>query len=265
MQQARDFREETEALYRAIVTLKDEDFRRPTQFKGWTIDDVIGHLHFWNYAADLSLCDEQEFAKLLAWVTRRLGAGEGHRGFTTEWLDGLRGCALRERWREFALVMSERFAAADPERRLQWAGPPMKAATSITARQMETWAHGQEIYDLLGVECEHTDRIKNIALLGVKTYGWTFKNRGLEPPGPPPHVRLTAPSGAVWQWNEPDEANLVEGAAVEFCKVVTQTRNVADTSLRVVGPVAEQWMRIAQCFAGPPEDPPPPGTRSVRR
>ena len=53
----------------------------------------------------------------------------------------------------------------------------------------------------------------------------------------------------------------VEGAAVDFCKVVTQTRNVADTALRVSGPVAADWMTIVQCFAGPPEDPPAPGTR----
>jgi hypothetical protein len=46
---------------------------------------------------------------------------------------------------------------------------------------------------------------------------------------------------------------------------VTQTRNVADTGLSVTGPVAEDWMTIVQCFAGPPEDPPAPGTRFARR
>ena len=56
-------------------------------------------------------------------------------------------------------------------------------------------------------------------------------------------------------------ADHVQGSATEFCQVVTQVRNVADTSLRVAGPVATQWMRIAQAFAGPPEMPPAPGTR----
>jgi hypothetical protein len=34
--------------------------------------------------------------------------------------------------------------------------------------------------------------------------------------------------------------------------VVTQRRHVADTALDVRGPVAAQWMQIAQAFAGPP-------------
>jgi uncharacterized protein (TIGR03084 family) len=130
-----------------------------------------------------------------------------------------------------------------------------------TARQMETWAHGQEIFDLLKIERKHTDRIKNIAVIGIKTFGWTFVNRGLEVPGDIPYVRLTAPSGAIWEWNEPDEHNRIEGSAVAFCHVVTQGRNIADVNLTVVGDTAERWMAIAQCFAGGPEDPPKPGER----
>ena len=42
-----------------------------------------------------------------------------------------------------------------------------------------------------------------------------------------------------------------------------QTRALADTRLRVEGPVAREWMSIAQCFAGPPEDPPAPGSRCL--
>jgi len=53
----------------------------------------------------------------------------------------------------------------------------------------------------------------------------------------------------------------VAGDATEFCQVVTQTRNVADTRLDVKGETAVRWMAMAQCFAGPPEDPPEPGTR----
>ncbi len=130
------------------------------------------------------------------------------------------------------------------------------------ARFMEVWAHGQDVYDLMRVPREHTDRIKNIAVLGVKTFGWTFVNRGLEVPGAPPYVRLVAPSGAIWEWNEPNETNKVSGTAVEFCQVVTQGRNVADTALEVVGETATRWMAIAQCFAGGPADPPKSGERA---
>jgi hypothetical protein len=64
----------------------------------------------------------------------------------------------------------------------------------------------------------------------------------------------------VWSWGEPGE-NSVTGSASEFCQVVTQVRNVADTSLVVRGPVATEWMGMAQCFAGAAEPPPKPGTR----
>jgi uncharacterized protein (TIGR03084 family) len=140
----------------------------------------------------------------------------------------------------------------------------MSVRSSITARLMETWAHGQEVYDQLGVVRVDGDRIKNIAVLGVNTFSWTFANRKLEAPCPTPHVRLAAPSGAIWEWNEDILSDRVEGGATEFCQVVAQTRNLADTSLRVTGEVATRWMTIAQCFAGPVSDPPAPGTRGPR-
>jgi hypothetical protein len=65
----------------------------------------------------------------------------------------------------------------------------------------------------------------------------------------------------IWEWTESGEANLIEGSAVEFCQVVAQTRSIADTKLQVFGETAVAWMSIAQCFAGSPENPPPPGTR----
>jgi uncharacterized protein (TIGR03084 family) len=140
----------------------------------------------------------------------------------------------------------------------------MSVRSSITARLMETWAHGQAVYDVLGQMRSDTDRLKNIAVLGINTFGWTFANRGIAVPAVIPTVRLTAPSRAIWEWGPPKADNLVEGSAVEFCQVVTQVRNIEDTALRVVGATAAHWMSIAQCFAGPPEDPPAPGSRFRR-
>jgi uncharacterized protein (TIGR03084 family) len=99
-------------------------------------------------------------------------------------------------------------------------------------------------------------------VIGVKTFGWTFLNRGLDVPEDLPYVRVSAPSGATWEWGEPDQDNRVEGTAVDFCRVVTQNRNVTDTGLTVVGETAKRWMSIAQCFAGGPVDPPAPGERA---
>ena len=164
-------------------------------------------------------------------------------------------------WLKPAGEIADIYATADPKARLKWAGPDMSARSSITARLMETWAHGQEVYDHLGVERADHDRIKNIAHLGVSTFGWTYQVRRMELPPAAPFVRLTAPSGAVWTWGEASAANSVAGSATEFCQVVTQVRNVADTKLVVRGPVATQWMGMAQCVAGAAERQAAPGSR----
>ena len=260
LQQAIDFRDESEVLFALLDALDDQDREKKTQFKDWTINDVIAHLHLGNYAADLSLQDSVAFLDF----TRRFTSGSkqgGHLAFTHVWLDGIKNRALLNRWRTFSQETADRFMDADPKRRVKWFGPDMSVRSSITARLMETWAHSQAVYDVLGKMRTDADRIKNVVIIGLNTFGWTFKNRELVVPTHIPYLRLSAPSGGIWEWNPPSKENCIEGSAVEFCQVVTQVRNITDTTLRVVGETATVWMSIAQCFAGPPQDPPAPGSR----
>lgn len=261
MQQAIDFYEESEALFRLIDPLEEQAFDQKTQFKEWSINDVLGHLHMWNWAADLTLKDSEAFEAFLNKLVEALMSGTPLRQFEYDWRGGVNGRELLRQWHEFYSEMARRFEATDPKLRVKWFGPDMSVRSKMTARLMETWAHGQEVYDLLGVERENRDRIKNIAQLGVNTFGWTYKNRKMEVPDTIPYLRLTGPSGDIWEWNDPSDEEKVEGLAAEFCQVVTQVRHVEDTSLTMVGETAKQWMSIAQCFAGPPVDPPKPGTR----
>ena len=259
-----DFRAESDALYTILAPLGDADFVREGQFKGWTINDVLGHLHTWNFAADAGLHDADAFDALAKQVNGAMRQGQSIRMFEKQWRQELSGRALLAAWRDFYTGMVARFATADPKQRVKWLGPDMSVRSSITARQMETWAHSQAVYDLLGIHRVDGDRIKNIAMLAVNTFGWCYSIRGLPVPAAPPHVRLTLPSGAMWKWFEASEDNLIEGSATQFCQVAAQVRNIADTDLKMVGPVAMQWMSIAQCFAGPPEQPPAPGSRFVK-
>jgi uncharacterized protein (TIGR03084 family) len=260
-EQVSDFLDESEALHALLAPLSDRDLETETQFKGYTIQDVVGHLHHWNVAAELSLRDEPGFRAFFKQLSEGLGRGRSLVEIAGEWLGDLQGRALVEEWRRFAHELARHFGTADPKARVLWAGPDMSVRSSVTARLMETWAHGQEVYDVLGEPRVDADRIKNIAQLGVNTFGWTFRNRRLEVPSAVPHLRLDAPSGAVWEWNPPSETQRVEGSASEFCQVVTQVRSLGDTRLRVVGDAAQRWMSIAQCFAGAASDPPAPGTR----
>ena len=265
MQEAEDFRAECDALAAILDNRAEGELKTVTLFKGWTVEDVIGHLHLWNKAAAMTLRSRDAFGAFLEFALARLMAGETHPTMQRAWFDqkedGLSGAALYAAWRDFYPTLADAYAGANPETRVAWAGPDMTTRSKIIARQMESWAHGQEIFDVFGLEREETDRIRNIAHLGVTTYSWAFRNRGEEPPQPKPFVKLTAPSGAVWTWNDEQVGNAVAGKASDFCQVVTQTRSIEDTSLALTGNTAERWMAIAQCFAGAPNDPPKKGER----
>ena len=260
--QIADFKAEADDLHAVLARLSDADFERETAFKAWTINDVLRHLHFGELMSLASLRSADEYRALRADVQARKARGLTTRDETRERLGSLgEGQALLAIWKAGVEDLCGRLAKLDPDARLAWAGPDMGVRMFATARQMETWSHGQEVYDVLGLDREPKARLKNICTIGVRTYGWTFVNRGIETPGPAPHVRLIGPGGDIWEWNEPQTGNRVDGSALEFAQVVTQVRNIADTRLAVTGTPATTWMAIAQCFAGPPEPPPVPGSR----
>jgi uncharacterized protein (TIGR03084 family) len=262
--QALDFRAECEALHDVLAAAPATAWQEPTQFQGWTFDDIVAHLNMFDYAAELAARGREELQAYLGPLLQRLGGGMSFAQAAREWRGDRSGQALLAQWREQYLRLADVYAALDPNQRLAWAGPDMNARSFMSARQMETWSHGQAVFDALGLERVEHDRLRNIAVMGVNTFGWTFTVNRREVPGSKPYVRLTSPSGATWEWNDTGSADRIEGSAVDFCRVVTQTRNVLDTDLRVTGEVAREWMALAQCFAGPPVRPPAPGTRFKR-
>ncbi|MCH2169142.1 TIGR03084 family metal-binding protein [Myxococcota bacterium] len=249
-----DLRAEGDDLWSLLQTLEGADWQRETAFKAWTVYDVVEHLRASDFAGVTTLRGAEHFRSLVRSAEQPQAAPEPR----------ATGSELLRIWRLQFQELCQGLANANPEQRLAWVGPGMRPRMFASARQMETWAHGWAIYDLLGARRVHTDRIRNIATLGVKTFAWAFRNRGLDVPTEPPFVRLVSPSGDVWQWNDPEAPHRVEGDAVAFCQTVTQVRNIADTTLDIRGDIAERWMAIAQCFAGPPEDPPTPGSRGPR-
>ncbi|MFZ9406180.1 MAG: maleylpyruvate isomerase family mycothiol-dependent enzyme [Burkholderiaceae bacterium] len=235
--QAFDFRDESRALHQLLAAQPESFFSRESLFKGWSANDVLQHLAYWNDMAGRQLTDVEGLVAVLGVIRKH---PRGLRGHESDHFAGLTGTALLEHWRKGFEAVAELFSQADPKQRLKWSGPDMSARSSMTARLMETWAHGQALYDLLGVVRQDQDRLQNIVVLGINTYGsrWTF--------GDPGSIEL---SGRI------------EGPATAFCQVVTQTRHFTDVDLRIEGAHATAWMSQAQCFAGPPHDPPAPGTR----
>jgi uncharacterized protein (TIGR03084 family) len=234
-----------------------------TPFSDWTPWDEIAHLCYFDQTGTLASTDPEAFAAELAELVKQWGNGLEIHTIARARFGHLSGAQIVPYWRQLFEGLIGALSRMEPKARLPWYGPTMSARSFATARMMETWAHGQDIYDCIGERRPVSDRIKNIAHLGASTFRWTFMNRNLPVPEPAPYIELRAPSGESWIWNDPpSEDNYLRGSAEDFCLVVTQRKNVADTRLQYAGSAAK-WLPIAQCFAGPPEDAPAPSARAV--
>jgi uncharacterized protein (TIGR03084 family) len=158
---------------------------------------------------------------------------------------------LLAHWRKTRSSVMEALKAVPSGVRMPWFGPPMAAASMATARLMETWAHGQDIADTLGVRTEPTDRIRNVAHIGVRARDYAFMTHGLTPPTAEFLVSLTGPSGAVWTWGPEDAEQAVTGSALDFALLATRRRHRDDLALIATGAEASRWLDIVQAFAGP--------------
>jgi len=219
----------------------------------WDVRDTVSHLMVGDAKGLLAATDPDAFNAELPEVIADPD------GFIAGWLEaghGLTKNQLMDQWQDGFEQMVKAFADIPPGTKIPWYGPPMSPASFATARLMEYWAHGQDIVDVLGLTREPTARLKNIAHLGVRTRGFSYAVRGKQLPAGEVRVTLTAPDGSTWEWGSGDDA--IEGPAEDFCLRVTQRRHRANTALRTTGPLADDWLDNAQCFAGPPTDGRPP-------
>jgi uncharacterized protein (TIGR03084 family) len=220
----------------------------PTPAAGWTVGDQVGHLWFFDRESLRALEDPDGFVAGLDAIAADL---DGYMADAAASGRALGGQALEE-FGTLRARLVESLRATGPATRVPWYGPPMSPASFATARLMETWAHGQDVADALGVRRTPTARLRHICHLGVRTRGFSYLVRGETPPESDVVVALSAPSGDVWSWGDPAAKQRVEGPAEDFCLVVTQRRHLADVDLRVTGDAAQDWMAKAQAFAGAP-------------
>lgn len=243
-----DLAAESADLRLLLAGLDPDGWRRATPAPGWTVADQVTHLAWFDAAAVRSATEPDAFRAELAQVLADGGVDPDviaarHRSMAgaevLAWFDTARADLLSV------------FGTLQPGVRVPWYGPPMSAASSLTARIMETWAHGQDVADALGVHREPTARLRHVAHIGVGARPFSYLANGREAPCEPVRVELTAPDGTVWTWG-PEVADRVTGPALDFCLAVTQRRHLDDTTLTVVGALAAEWMEIAQAYAGAP-------------
>jgi uncharacterized protein (TIGR03084 family) len=244
-----DLEAEEAALDQVLGAVQPSVWEAPTPAEGWTVRDQISHLAFSEELAALAATDARRFGERLGQLLGDIERAEAEprdrgRAMETD--------AVLEWWRQARTATVGALRGRRDGDRIPWVTGEMSAVSFATARLMETWAHGQDVVDAVGVARPASVRLRHIAHLGVATRGFSYQVHGLPVPSADLRVELAAPDGSRWTWGPNDAAGRVSGSAEDFCLVVTQRRNVADTGLQASGPGAAEWLSIAQAFAGPP-------------
>jgi uncharacterized protein (TIGR03084 family) len=244
-----DLTAESDRLESLLVDLPESGWRTPTPAPGWDVATQIAHLAWTDDAAYAAATDKKRWDELVLEVL-----ADPEHAVDRAALDGgaTAPATVLDRWRTARARLAEALRAYPTGQRMPWYGPPMSATSMATARLMETWAHSLDVHQALEVEPEVTDRIRHVAHLGVRTRDHAFSVHRTPAPHDEFRIDLTAPSGDLWSWGPEDAVQTVTGAAYDFCLLVTQRINRADTSLVAIGRDANLWLNIAQAFAGPP-------------
>jgi uncharacterized protein (TIGR03084 family) len=244
-----DLADESESLDALVAGLGPAGWATPTPAAGWTVAHQIAHLAWTDDQALLAVRAPDEFGGALRKAAAQNG-DDAEAGAQAGAL--LPPPELLERWRRGRADLLREVEELPEDERIPWYGPPMSAASLLTARLMETWAHGLDVADALGVQRKPTARVRHVVHLGIRTRDYSFAVHGVAPPREDFRVELVGPAGEQWAWGPEGSADRLTGDAVEFALLVTQRINRQDTSLQAVGADVQRWLDIAQAFAGPP-------------
>jgi uncharacterized protein (TIGR03084 family) len=249
-----DLAAEEASLDRVVADLDAGGWATATPADGWDVRDSVAHLAFTEDLARAALTDEEEFGRRRQALVDAADPDEVLVGAGRS----MTGPAVLGWWRDARAAALRHLGAHEARDRLPWIAGPMSAMSFATARLMETWAHGQDVRDALGLEPDVTARLRHVADLGVRTRPYAYGARGVDVPAADVRVELVGLDGDQWVWGPEGVDDVVRGPGLDFCLVVTQRINPADTALEISGRWASDWLGIAQAFAGPATDHRPP-------
>ena len=198
---AEDLVAEQAALDELVVDLPDDRWEVATPAPGWTIRDEIGHLAHSEDLAALAASDEAAFG---AELTRALADLDAYQREVDARVAAKTPSELLAWWRTSRARSLDAVMRRGASARIAWVAMPMSARSFLTARLMETWAHGRDVADALAVHPAPTARLHHVAALGVRTRAFSYVNRALAVPGAEVRVELDAPDGTVWTWGPED-------------------------------------------------------------
>ncbi len=231
--------------------LTEEQWDAPAATCAWTLKEELLHIAAFDWAATRLLVAAGEgdtSTDVTALADANFGHDDQHR---VTRFSHLPGAEVLDRWRELRSRLVTALLDADPKARVPWApGLPMAARSLASARHMELWAHSVDLTDALGRAPITSDRIASTLFLSWQARPNAYRINDLELPATPVRLELTMPSGAPWAKGEPDAADVVRGAALDWALVATRRRRWQDTGLEVVGDEARRYADVVQSFAG---------------
>lgn len=247
-----DLEAEGQALEDLVADLDAEQWRTPTPAEPWTVADTIGHLLWTDRVSVVAATEPERFQQFVAQHFSDLG--DDPVTAAAQQAAAIPHDQLLSEWRTLRGVLADALARVPDGTKLPWFGPPMSPASMATARLMETWAHGRDVADALGVERTPTLRLRHVAHLAVRTRDFAHVANDLDPPEVDIRVVLDAPDCTTWTFGPPEAEQRVTGSALDFCLLAVQRIHRDDTDLVATGPDADRWLEVIQAFAGPPGD-----------
>ncbi len=248
-----DLTAESDQLDSWVADLDEAAWTTVTTPEGWTVAHQIAHLLWTDRASLAAIAAGDEWDML---VKLAMADPTGFVDSEAERLVELPPDSLLHHWRDSRTRLADALAAVPDGTKIVWFAPPMSAASMATARLMETWAHGHDVAEALGLEVPRTERVRHVCHLGVRARGFAFQMRGLEAPDAEIRVELTSPAGEVWTWGPEDADDRVTGDAWDFGLLATRRRHRDDVDVRAEGEAADAWLDVVQTFAGMPGNDP---------
>ena len=247
-----DLAAEHDALAALVADIDESSWRTRTLADGWDVADSISHLWFFDIRAALAIRDQDGFARDTAEMMTNFASRTKEGGDpSVDHGRAVSGAQLFADWRSDSAALVAAGRAADAAVRVPWYGPSMSLASFLTARLMETWAHGVDVADALNKPIVTSARLKHVCHIGFLARQNSYRARGRTVPEADIAVRLAAPDGSTWTWGNDDAPETIAGTALDFALLVTQRRHLDDTALVANGTFAREWTTIAQAFAGP--------------
>jgi uncharacterized protein (TIGR03084 family) len=240
-----DLAAEQRALQTVLGALDADGWLRPTPARGWDVRDSVAHL-----------ADTDDM--VIATATGRPGSLADRAAASASGEDVTFAGVLRGRkgsgrdalawWESSCAAMHDMFVALDPNARVPW-GIGMRPPSLVTARLMETWAHGLDVRSAVRADANDTDRLAHVAWLATRALPYAYSVAGREPPPDPIRVELTLPSGAPWTYGPEDAVNRITGPADEYCRVfVNRATPERSPNLRAEGDAAVDALRVSRAY-----------------